>query len=229
MHIVTCGDSWSKGEWNIINNKLNVSHPGINQYFKNDNYFVQNLRGFSNYISINKLKTYLETNSPDIIFYFFTDPFRDLADINNQHCFSNFQHKASNFDDFLNLHKTLLSQSLQLMDELNTKIYVLGGCQRLLKKKFKNIEIIVEAISELVCPEYTHPDYWDSGWTSFLNFEAAEFDRRLFDLIEHHHKLQWNMETDQFANMFRPDGRHPNRHAHFKLFNYLKESIIELK
>jgi hypothetical protein len=229
MHILTCGDSWSKGEWDKINNNHDISHQGINQYFRNSGHNVTNIHRFSNKDSIEQLNTYLENNSPDLIFYFFTDPFRDLTDPNDISSFVDFNQKANTLDKFLLLHKSLLKKSLKKLDKIGKKIYVLGGCQRLKKEKYKNIKILVESISELVNPNYQHPAFWDSGWSCFLNFERIGFDKELFNLVEKEHKLQWKMETDEFAEMFRPDGLHPNRHAHFKLYNFLKETIDELK
>jgi hypothetical protein len=229
MQIVTCGDSWSKGEWIGDNKGHRVIHGGINTYFKEDGHQVYNIHRFSNRDSITALEDYLKENSPDVIFYFFTDPFRDLTDPEIFYRFVNFEHLATDIMSFQQLHQTLIHKSLKKLDKLGRKIYVLGGCQRLEDKKYKNIKILIESIAELVCPEYKHPLYWDSGWSSFLKFESVKFDRKFFDLIEHHHKLQWAMETDKFAKMFRPDGFHPNRKAHFKLYQYLKENVNELK
>jgi hypothetical protein len=226
MKILTCGDSWSKGEWDIVNNNHDISHQGINQYFKNDGHDVTNIHRFSNKASIDELRKYLKNNSPDLIFYFFTDPFRDLIDPTNISRFVDFEHKATDINKFLALHATLLKKSLKKLDKIGKKIYVLGGCQRLKKEKYKNIDILIESISELVCPEYKHPELWDSGWSSFLKFESVKFDREFFNLVEKEHKLQWKMETDEFAEMFRPDGLHPNRHAHLKLYNFLKKEVI---
>jgi hypothetical protein len=227
MHLVTSGDSWSKGEWDIINNQHNVSHSGINYYFKNDGHDVVNLHEFSNKASIKKLKSYLENNFPDVIFYFFTDPFRDFSDPSNSSIFHGINEKLKNVEDFNNLHKFLINSTLSDLDKLNKKIYVLGGCQKLTKEKYENIEILIESISELVCPEFKHPDFWDSGWTSYLDFK--NLNRQFFYFIEKQHKLQWSMESKDFEEMFMPDGFHPNRYAHLKLYNYLKENVNEFK
>lgn len=229
MKILTCGDSWSRGEWDCNDQGHGVTHNGINDYFQNSGYQIHNIHRFSNKQSISELKKYLLTESPDVILYFFTDPFRDLVDLKNPSRFIDFEYLAKDINSFVNLHQKLLNKSLKELDKIGKKIYILGGCQRLTKQKYKNIEILIESISELVCPEYTHPLYWDSGWSSFLKFESVNFNRKFFDLVEANHKLQWSMETDEFAEMFRPDGLHPNRHAHYKLYDFLKKNLNELK
>jgi hypothetical protein len=227
MHLVTSGDSWSKGEWDIINKKHTVSHQGINQYFADDGYKVVNLHGFSNKISIKKLEKYLETNSPDVILYFFTDPFRDFTDPSNSSIFYKISKTLTSINNFQDMHEKLINDTLKKLDSLNKKIYVLGGCQRLEKRKFNNIEIFLESVSEFICNDYKHPKFWDSGWSFYIDFK--NLDKKFFYFIEEQNKLQWNMLTDQYASQFRPDGFHPNRHGHYKLYKFLKENINEFE
>lgn len=227
MHLITNGDSWSKGEWDIVNKQHTVTHTGVNHYFSNDGHSVTNLHDFSNIRSIEKLEKYLETNSPDVIFYFFTDPFRDFTDPKNTANFGDIYKKLTSIKEFKELHKLLINNTLVRLENLNKKIYVLGGSQRLQRKKYKNIEILLESVSEFVCPDYKHPDFWDSGWSSYIDFK--HLDREFFYFIEEQHKLQWKMADDQYADFFRPDGLHPNRHGHYKLYEFLKENINEFK
>lgn len=227
MHIVTCGDSWSSGEWEGNANGHVVTHNGVNLYLQEDGHQIHNIHRFSNKDSISALVEYLTFNSPDIIFYFFTDPFRDLIDPLNNCSFIDFEYLAKDVNSFLNLHQKLLNKSLKKLDKLNRKIYVLGGCQRLIKQKYKNIEIIVESVSELIDENYVHPNFWDSGWSSLIKFQNLE--KKFFYFIEEQHKLQWNMDKDKYAEFFRPDGLHPNRKGHLKLYNYIKENVSELK
>jgi hypothetical protein len=227
MHLITNGDSWSKGEWDSVNKRHAVTHSGINQYFTDDGHSVTNLHDFSNIRSIEKLERYLETNSPDVIFYFFTDPFRDFTDPRNTTNFGDIGKKLTSIEAFKTLHTNLINNTLLKLENLNKKIYILGGCQRLQKRTYKNIEILLESVSEFVCPDYKHPDFWDSGWSYYIDFE--NLDRELFYFVEEQHKLQWSMNNDQYADFFRPDGLHLNRHGHHKLYKFLKENINEFK
>jgi hypothetical protein len=65
-------------------------------------------------------------------------------------------------------------------------------------------------------PTFIHPKIWFSDW---IDQSWRHFDVDSLDNLVYNKTLQDSIFDNE--ELFWPDGRHPNRHAHRKLFEYL--------
>lgn len=209
------GDSWACGEWgwDSETNEYKVLHCGL-QAFLSKNHDVTNLGqgGISNAIAIEKLKDALQQNTFDYIFWFKTDPLRDLRPYNRFYqtklSFSDIEYWST--DQSLDAYRTL--------DNLRIPIICIGGAGKLCLDKMKNFSNLVPYIPsliEMLYPHYKHSTIWFSDW---IRYVGKQFD---LESIEKFSKLKNNQDNLQFKpyrELFYPDGKHPNRHAHEILY-----------
>ena len=205
MQILSVGDSWSAGVWDIVDGK----HTVVDSGYKKELYKLGNLTniwGFNNNQALHNISKYY--NNYDIILFFVTDPLRDITDYEKSYSF--FVNDFRTAGELLAVHHALLEATIQSAKRFGDKVKLIGGCQTLTHKTDENI--IVHSVSELVSNNtYKHPLIWDSGWSGMLNYDRANKD--LVKLWADNRELQDAMESDRFKKYFWPDGYHPNGHS----------------
>jgi hypothetical protein len=229
-NILISGDSWSCGEWGWENNDPTTGkycnlHKGIEQYFKNDNHKVTNvgIGGISNIVSTKLLNKKI-INNYDYILFFQTDPFRDTDKYNKIGKFHLTQgikdYLTFSSDEFLEKQKDLLDKTYNKLNSFNKKIYCMGGASKLdmdLIKKYPNLIPLIPAITELLCPDYKHPEIWVSAWKNQISNIQ---NRDLVELIMKNFNKQMMLKKLN-PKLFYPDGYHPNRYGHRIIYDYI--------
>lgn len=216
MHILSVGDSWSAGVWDVNNEKHNVVDKGYQQQL-NEIGTVKNIWSYNNNQALQNL--YLHHEDYDVVLFFFTDPFRDITHYKRRYSF--FVNDILTAGELLSSHAALLESTMQALNAFGSKVKVIGGCQNLNHRDDKNI--IVSCASELVSNnEYQHPLLWDSGWSGMINFDNCKKD--LLKELDKNRQLQDAMESQQFQKYFWPDGYHLNKHSN----NILGEHLVKI-
>lgn len=238
MQVIICGDSWTAGEWNNEGNC--ILHGGIAQYFKEDNCDVINIGypGGTNLASIIRLDNWLNLNTHNDdtrILFFFTEFFREIWHYTNHNNYS--QHV--NLDNELNRSYTEIKDSWvyrpyyrlqELAEKYNTKFYLVGGASDTIFEyddfsiDFPNLKIACQSITNLLV--YDNPHIDEPVMCKFLNDWTDPFLKS----IKHDNALLTDMDLGkarsdimkQNPQWFWPDGCHPNREGHLKLYKYLK-------
>jgi len=213
MHILSVGDSWSAGAWNIVDDKHVVDDIGyqheLNKIGKVTNYWT-----FNNNQALQNL--YNHHHHYDVVLFFVTDPFRDITHYKKPYSF--FVNDILTAGELLTAHNVLLESTMQALNSFGSKVKVIGGCQTLTHRDDKNI--VVHSASELASnKEYTHPLIWDSGWSGIINYEKCKRD--LLVELDKNRQLQDAMESEEFQKYFYPDGYHLNKKSNKILGEHL--------
>jgi len=219
MKILIGGDSWGCGEWGNHNGNYCVLHKGLAQYFRDDGYSVVNTSegGSSNKESITRLKNTLDFK-PDFIIWLQSDPMRDNRPYTNLHEY------APTYEKLIELHNQILESNYKKLDSFNKKIYILGGCSKInldLIEKYKNLIPIIPSIPEFLFPDFKHPQTWISDWV------IENLNNKLLASLLKNKNLQDELWDDpKYAYYFQPDGHHPNRYGILKVYEYIKNIIV---
>jgi len=205
--ILIAGDSWALGEWSV-DDPYRIVHSGLEKYLIDYGCKVYNVSkgGNSNRYSINTLKQLIKGIEFDIdkIFWFQTDPMRDLRP------YTTFPKTLKKYMEY---HSVLLDTSYKLLNSLGVTIYCIGGTTKLHDsiRSYSNLIPVIDSVIELF--EVDSIDIWVSDWIQYdLNIDE-EFLKLLTELPDPKSILpkEW----------FYPDGIHPNRHAHKKIFEHI--------
>ena len=206
--IVIVGDSWGCGEWGFVDGTYNVTHLGLEEYLVDYGCKVYNLSkgGASNRYSINQLFKFLKLLNPDIIFWFQTDSMRDLRPYNK----SSFPQTVA---DLIKCQHGLIKKTYEQLNSLGVKIHCIGGTVKL-SPTITNYPNLISCIDSVI--EFfggTSPEFWVSDWIQCENLISHEFLAELYTMLNTNKYLpkEW----------FYPDGNHPNRFAHQKIFEFI--------
>lgn len=215
MRILSIGDSWSAGVWDVVDGKhksVDIGYQKILQKYAT----VDNFWAFSNKESIINFEKYYKEY--DIVLFFVTDPLRDLSSSLKSYAFN--MDGIKTVDDLNFAHKILLNSTLQYL-KYYKNLYLIGGCQSLLHLQDENI--LIHSVSSLVTDkQYTQHKLWDSGWGGCMDFDTA--DKSLVNYIWEIRKQQELMDT-KFKKWFYPDGYHPNKYSNNILGNELVKKL----
>jgi hypothetical protein len=199
-----------------------VSHPGLAGYLQEHGYEVINLSvgGSCNRDAVYRLSGAIQSN--DIVIWIKTDPLRDLRPYNN------LVDQVLDSGGIINLSRRLSNQCYQTANAIanmhGTTIYCIGGfCDldlELLEYHPQLTALVPSWVQMLV---NTQPDNFFHGasdWSMLL--VDADYDYEFKQKIIN--ELYSIVENEQvFDNeIFRPDGKHPNRVGH----RYLADHII---
>lgn len=205
-------------KWNFVHQnhiKQVIRHPGLAQYLTEYGHRVINVsRGSeSNNYAIEKIRAQ-DLSQFDLIIWFQTDPFRDLRPYNRK-----FSVDYTTYQSLIDRQNQLLTKTYMEMDSFDKKILCLGGLSKLdlkLIQPFKNLIPAIPSITELLLPNFQHQEIAFSDWHKLIDrqFSLDDLDKLLYnkriqDSLMDHKELFW------------PDGLHPNRWAHKKIFEYL--------
>lgn len=249
--ILMFGDSWPAGEYKKTDKHDDpdfITHRGIQEYFiSNNNVSVLNLcmPGGSNLQSTKRVSDFLLTNQlndNDIIFFWMTEFFREIW------YYSNFENNQITLASQLKKSYTELRDqwvyrpyyNLQtLASRHNTTIYILGGCSDTIdydsfNEDFPNLQILCQSLTNLIItdnPKIADPVFCQfmNGWVDpFLHLakEKISNNDQLHELIVDMEKGHQRLDLfKQHKEWFYPDGIHPNRHAHKKIYKYILSQI----
>jgi hypothetical protein len=221
MKILIGGDSWGCGEWgyidgNHITGKYCILHSGLEFYLRTDNHTVINTSSgrSSNFDSINRLKYHLDC---DIIFWFQSDPLRDC------------EITCKTFDEVVERNNKILLYNYNELNSLGKKINVIGGCGKInidMISKFTNLFPLIESVPQFLYPDFIHPDIWisDFVWDDLYNRLPNDM---LSQLLERK-KIVDSFHDKKYEKYFQPDGRHPNRLGHQKIYEFIKTRLEKL-
>ncbi len=205
--ILIAGDSWGCGEWSKDDNPYRITHRGLAQYLiaYGCNAINISIPGGSNKETARILQTTTKIYDPQFVFWFQTDPMRDLRPY-KQKTF------PTSSKSLLDVSCQLLSNTYAELDSIGIKIHCIGGATKLHNsiESYDNLIPFIPSIIEM----FGGPniDFWISDWINSPNIRLN--DDFLLELENHPmHTLpkEW----------FFPDGDHPNRKAHRKIFEFI--------
>jgi hypothetical protein len=212
--ILIIGDSWGCGEWEMSDAKVySVVHPGLELYLKEYGCDVTNISAgdSSNHNIFNRLHEHMQkNNSYDVILWFQTDPLRSLRPYA-----ANIEIFKKNKEDFILAHDELLDSIYDKFNSMDLPIYCLGGTTKLnltLLEKYPNLYPVIPSIIEMFGE--AHVKIWPSDWIRTPQV-LESLSHSTVDYLYSECNLNLSKEW------FFPDGRHPNRKAHKKIFEYL--------
>ena len=231
MRVYIGGDSWGCGEWAVANPFRNwhthrtidwsetydVQHKGLEQYLIDDGHTVTNTSkpGGGNAQIYEQLA---KSEEHDIYVIFQTASIRDNKDWNT----------LITWNNFIVRNEELQTIFYKNLGSLPQKIYLLGGLEKVNKdqvSKYPNLVTLINSIPEWL----TNGNYIDEmviswGKNQYYDNLSKDVDIDVLDkLIENID--YWSSTVAVTEQYFWPDGRHPNRHAHLKIYNILKKEI----
>ena len=231
IDFLIAGDSWACGEWD---QELGIMHPGLSGYMAESGLSTINIGtpGGSNAGTILRLKTFLKTNPsmlPKRIIVFQTEWVRDCAE--DPTLIS--QRSTESVDDF---GTWLVCQFYYRLSELSVKydipIYLIGGCADTVwidqfDKEYPGLHIACQSVTNLLIHGH-HRIYQPifNVWGQDPELITQHRFKQQFALDELLKSLDlgesrrdsWKSCTEYFW----PDGCHPNRRGHKKLFEFLQ-------
>lgn len=205
--VLIVGDSWGCGEWLYDGTNYGVVHLGLEHYLREYGCEVNNLSegGSGNQRIIDILQDRVNMPKPDYIFWFQTDPIRDLRPY-DQETF------PKDVKSLMKLGETLLNDTYKELNDLGFTIHCIGGVTKLQESinQYPNLIPLIPSIVEMF--EGPNIDFWVSDWIQcdHLNFSDS-FLTELENHPQHTLPREW----------FFPDGYHPNRNAYHRIFEYI--------
>jgi len=235
-------------------NQVSISHGGLAQYLCDHGYRVLNLGipAGSNAQTLNKLNHFFLANTAiknqiQSIIIIQTEWHRDFRDLNTKtdtyETFKLFgydgldptkdifnQLSISNTQNFHSITISHFYNQLQKLTEiyqLNSKIYLIGGCSDIMidviSNDCYNIEVMCKSWVDLCLNENNSPilDYQ-------IPLDLLNFMKKKFNDLDYIIEWMTDCETRKSKfhlnkNFFYPDGWHPNRIAHKILFDFIMQ------
>ncbi len=222
MRIYIGGDSWGCGEWGMPDPLRNWSgtqvilHRGLEQYLLDDGHSVTNTSGGGD----SNMRTYdkiLNSKEHDIYIIFQTISLRDNHEWNTILTWKNLIARNKK------LQKTFYKRLGSLA---SNKIYLLGGLEKVDKDevaKYPNLVTVVESIPEWL----TNGDYINREGSLLTDINnlgdnlPKDVELELLDkLIELDNQCKSTVSFNR--QYFQPDGFHPNKEGHYRIYQELK-------
>ena len=233
--IIITGDSWGCGEWEHTEFDYRPSHPGLEYYIKNQGKKVLNmsLPSASNGLVKNTLEILLRTirqNSEC-----FSEPVESILIFKTEWSRDFDLDSIRPGDEMIHICKWYYSLS-ELAQEYNVRIGIIGGLADTLnidkfEVEYPGLFVACQSLTNLLIhndPVLKEPVY------------TVDFDEKLLQYIK---SINDDTSLDYFLsivsnglerykifkkhkNWFWPDGVHPNRHGHKKLYDYLVSKNI---
>lgn len=235
---VIAGDSWACGQWEVVSwGNTRLTDLGLTQHMIDSGRPVINIAepGASNHAIYLRLRDHLRQN-PHLqshkVILFQTDMSRDpLFYRHNWEC---------GFHQARDSTHTAFYQNLQsLVDEHAVKILLIGGVGETwsteqINSQYPGLTVACQSLTNLIIdddPFVEQPvlSIWDVGTDLSVSImKSNSGSQELQDLLDEidrgHSRVDRWVGHKQW---FFPDGMHPNRGAHEKLFQYLvNESYI---
>lgn len=215
MNIVIAGDSWSQGEWSIINGDYKNTHRGLEKYLLDAGYNVINVGcgGNTNNQSLESLENELLSATYDYCIFFFTDALRQIS-----------QFELTNDEPYNVIHSHInyvINKLNYLIEKFQLKFIIIGGNAEFNPVQPHYATHIVSNMVSLLDPKFINLPYSQSvEWVQLLATNPT------LSVVQ---KEQWteiiknsNLIADQRRNSnWFADGNHPNRESHKILFDHL--------
>lgn len=225
MKILLAGDSWGCGVWVVKKNEpAYVIHRGIEQFMLDDKHEIVNISmgASSNISTLNRItRTGNNLDKFDYVFVIESSPLRDVGcldkNINSAKWFNNYEH-------LVNINNNRRFEFYSILNSFGKDIYLLGGCSTVdedIAKKFNNIKVLIPSIPKFLSPEYIEPEIYVDSWIKHVD---DRYDLETLDkLIEQQKKWFW---LNKNCSHFKDDHAHPDRHGYEKVYNYIKENVL---
>jgi hypothetical protein len=230
-NILICGDSWGCGEWNVTCTE--ILHTGLEAYLRHDGHSVTNISkgGVSNLDCYNRLSMWFERfggTGIDTVFVFQTEYTRD------------FKHSVDS-DWNVNVIADLAAQWIErfymrlseLSQQYNCAIKIIGGCSDTLwfdhmPRDYPGCEIVCQSLTNLLVFDQDRIDIPVLSWYDKLSEPLLDHARQnSIDLKSVLSAINLGFERESLLkenpHVFFPDGHHPNRVGHHKLYEFLKQ------
>jgi len=243
--IIIAGDSWGCGEWRSNNGN---THPGLEYYFSQDKHTVMNLSAaaannlntlYQLESALGKISAQGKLNEIKGIFIFQTEWPRDFKIVPDSHIYSFVDdsqlswYTIKNFDS--KFITTWLSRWQYRLSDLaqtySVRIGLIGGCSDTMyldkfECEYPGLYIACQSFTNLIMNnnhQIDTPTFSVSKLPLSITDKLAVADNLIyltsqFDLAIARHDLLLNNRL-QF-----PDGAHPGRKEHYKLYQFLKET-----
>ena len=228
MNILINGDSWGCGEWDntitIDPDRPGLAHFGVEHYFQEKGYSVKNLSvgGSSNIASCQRFEQE-DLSQYDYIFCFQTDHIRHL----NRGFLTKEGTKQITWERLMEHQKLHFEEFYQRLNSYNKTIYLLGGVNKIqldIVEKYPNIVPIMPSVVEFITPQFgRHNDLWWGQW--ILSIPYMEYNTDCLEkIVQSKESSEFTMHPD-FKKYYWPDGKHPNRLGHWKIFEHLCDQL----
>ena len=221
MKILIAGDSWAMGEWNSEwqGPEHQILHKGLEQYLLDDNHTVTNTAKPGDGLDV--ILTTLKEHSKqkyDYVFVFVVDPHRDIEQ-------DKFWIKDFTYQDYYNRHKKLIRKFVSNLEDLDIgPIVLIGGAAECLEEYVQGTKITIgipSIIELLLSKEHQYEmcfqtHYGDINMDNITQktLEGVYKQALMFDNIFHKEPIMY------------PDGEHPNREGHYKIYKVLKDKYL---
>ncbi len=156
----------------------------------------------------------------DIVFVFVTDPHREIKD-------KDFWVKGYSYEDYLNRHHRIIRKYIKALDRFNEtvgSIKLIGGLSKCLNRYVKNtsVTIALPSVLELIVPGTEQFEIYCEDQFHLLRNPAVakKVDKDAFIELAEQSSI-FNFYKKQ--PIMNPDGNHPNRNGHYKIYKFLKE------
>lgn len=245
------GDSWSQGEIEHYPGQEKshiVVHRGLIQYLEDAGHTVYNRGG----LGWSNIEAYWQTYSaffdnthcnypPPIgddinyIIWFTTDSFRDLEE---SQYLERIKANKSIRKTFIETLDQRYSKFNELSDRIGQKILLIGGWTPVSPEveKYKNLVTIIPNVHELLVPEsdisitqaclHLYPYIRNSAETGKVFLTGQEVDYIKQEVIDLSGELNYAERVRKLNKpLFYPDGDHPNRQGHYKIFEKVKATL----
>lgn len=218
MRILIAGDSWGCGAWEPGEVENRISHPGLEQFLKDDGHQVTNISfGGSCLPNIDfSLDCQNQQNQKyDLVFVFVTNSFRHIKQ-------KNFWSKKNSYEKYLKLHNSILKNFVKKINQYDIgPIYLLGGLSKVSANHVKRtaIKIAIPSILELIVPGSKQYEMFFQE--HLFSLSKYNVNKKLLKKV-YEQELIWNQYGDH--KMLQPDRAHPNQEAHYKIYEFLKSN-----
>lgn len=212
--ILIAGCSWGCGEWSGPRGNYTLLHKGLEHFLTEYGCKVINVSKphGNNLTAIKNIKNTLSTTHIDHIFWFKTSPIRDLRpfDLNQDKL-------PQTSEEYHQIVKELSIETYKSLNDLGVKIQCMGGIGHLQEsiKDYPNLIPLIPSIIEMFGGQ--EPEHWIENWID--TYKDKVFDEKFLLKLER----MPNPREKLPKKWFEPDGIHPNRHAHYKIFKYILE------
>lgn len=238
--ILLIGDSWSQGELAIKEGVgrtgHEIVHAGTEQYLIDDGHTVINL-GILGGSNSQAMYNYLNfKDHADYIFWFQTDPLRDINGDSFVELLQKFNSIKTVFDYVID---DMYNKINDIAVERNQIIYVIGGFGVVTHDitKFSNLKNFITNVSALIDPLTNFEVYgYFPGFDWFINIienckkhnlvsdsTLIHITQEYIAIMSEHTRIMDYMSKNK--PYYWPDGFHPNRHGHKIIFDQVNKLL----
>jgi len=245
------GDSWSQGEIEQYPGQERshvVVHQGLIQYLKDSGHTVYNRGG----LGWSNIEAYWQTYSAffdnthnkypppidddiDYIIWFTTESFRDLDETGY---FERIKLTKSIKKTFLETLEDCYRKFDELTKKIDKKVYLIGGWAPVLEDVtgYDNLVNLIPNVHELLVPGsnisitqaclhlYRYIRNTAETAKDFLTEQEVDYIKQ--EVIDLSGELNYSEQVRKLnRSLFYPDGDHPNRQGHYKIFEKVKETL----